>query len=149
MRRRGPPVLGSLPQGLQAWARWWEGKGTHQLMLLLQLGLPVLAPLVPQLQLGHQGLALLTQSLLVFDQLQPGVEVRLLPCEARRPSLPSPRSSAHQILSLASPPGLREDPGSWGAQAWTRTTAAPVLIPLRPGWCQQHLDSDSALATRP
>ena len=39
MRRRGPPVLGSLPQGLQAWARWWEGKGTHQLMLLLQLGL--------------------------------------------------------------------------------------------------------------
>lgn len=27
MRCRGLPVLGSLPQGLQAWARWWEGKG--------------------------------------------------------------------------------------------------------------------------
>lgn len=98
----GPPGLGQVVGGQRA----------HQLMLLLQLGLPVLAPLVPQLQLSHQGLALLAQSLLVFDQLQPGVEVRLLPCEARRPSLPSPRRPAHQILSLALPPGLREDPES-------------------------------------
>lgn len=135
----GPPGLGQVVGGQRA----------HQLMLLLQLGLPVLAPLVPQLQLSHQGLALLAQSLLVFDQLQPGVEVRLLPCEARRPSLPSPRRPAHQILSLALPPGLREDPESWGAHTWTRATAAQASIPLGPGWCQQRSDSASALATRP
>lgn len=115
----GPPGLGQVVGGQRA----------HQLMLLLQLGLPVLAPLVPQLQLSHQGLALLSQSLLVFDQLRPGVEVRLLPCEARRPSLPSPRRPAHQILSLALPPALREDPESWGAHTWTRATAAQASIP--------------------
>lgn len=46
----------------------------HQLMLLLHLGLPVLAPLVPLLQFSHQGLTLLAQNLLIFDQLQPGPE---------------------------------------------------------------------------
>lgn len=137
-----PGVPPTVPPGL---GRVVGGQRAHQLMLLLQLGLPVLAPLVPQLQLSHQGLALLAQSLLVFDQLQRGVEVRLLPCEAGRPSLPSPRRPAHQILSLALPPGLREDPESWGAHTWTRATAAQASIPLGPGWCQQRSDSASGL----
>lgn len=69
MRRRGLPVLGSLPQGPRGLGQVVGGQRAHQLMLLLQLSLSVFAPLVPQLQLSHQGLTLLAQSLLVFDQL--------------------------------------------------------------------------------
>lgn len=42
---------------------------SHQLVLVLHLGLPLPVPLVPLLQLGQHGLALLAQGLLVFDQL--------------------------------------------------------------------------------
>ena len=52
-----------------------QGERAHQLMLLPHLNLPVFAPLVPLLQLGHHGLTLVPQVLLVFDQLQSGHEV--------------------------------------------------------------------------
>lgn len=44
-------------------------QGAHQLVLLLHLGHALLTPLVPMLQLSYHCLALLTQNLLVFNQL--------------------------------------------------------------------------------
>lgn len=75
-----------LPQGLRAQRGWRQAAGTvvesrplrprppargaHQLVLLLHLGLPVLAPLVPLLQLCNHSLTPLGQGLLVLNQLQ-------------------------------------------------------------------------------
>ena len=75
--------------------------------------------------------------------------MRLLPCGARRPSLPSPGRPAHQILSLASLPG--SEGGCWvlGSTYMDKGKLPGPSVPLGPGWCQQSSDSDGALATRP
>lgn len=82
---RGHPVLGGQArrppwatgprcqvQRAQQDSRARAALGAHQLVLLLHLGLPLLTPLVPLPQLGQHGLTLLTQSLLVFNELQSG-----------------------------------------------------------------------------
>ena len=154
MRLWGPPVLGSLAQGLQAHQAWGQvsgGRGAHQLVLLLHLGLLVLEPLVPLLQLGHQGLALLTQSLLVFDQLRPGAEVKLLPREARRPRLPSPGGASAPNPKTPRCSWVCAGPWVWeGVHTWTRGCSCPrPSSPLRPGWCQRSSGRGGALATSP
>lgn len=82
----------SLPQALRTRWGWGQAagtvveaghpgprppaRGTHQLMLLLHLGLPVLAPLVPLLQLCHHSLTPVGQGLLVLNQLRPRAGAR-------------------------------------------------------------------------
>lgn len=82
-RLRGRPALGRLGKGTpprarqqqacsQAAGRAGERPRAHQLVVRPHLGLVLPAPLVPLLQLGHHGLALLGQDLLVFNQLWSG-----------------------------------------------------------------------------